>query len=40
MAKRAGLIPSARILLTRLDHEAGVYWTDDLSEAALKTVGE
>lgn len=40
MAKRAGLIASARILLNRLDQEAGVYWTDDLKETALKTVGE
>lgn len=40
MAKRAGLIPAARILLNRLDQEAGVYWTDDLKETALKTVGE
>ena len=40
MAKRAGFIPSARNLLNRLDHEAGVYWTDDLKETALKTVGE
>jgi predicted nucleic acid-binding protein len=40
MAKRAGLIASARILLNRLEQEAGVYWTDDLKETALKTVGE
>jgi uncharacterized protein len=40
MAKRAGLIPTARILLNRLDQEAGVYWTDDLKETALRTVGE
>src|SRR5439155_12492211 len=35
MARRAGFIPSARDLLTRLDQEAGVYWTDDLKETAL-----
>ena len=40
MAKRAGFIPSARILLNRLDQEAGVYWTDALKDTALKTVGE
>lgn len=40
MAKRAGLISSARILLNRLDQEAGVYWTDDLKQTALKTVDE
>jgi len=40
MAKRAGSISSARILLNRLDQEAGVYWTDDLKETALRTVGE
>jgi predicted nucleic acid-binding protein len=39
-AKRADFISSARILLNRLDQEAGVYWTDDLKETALKTVGE
>jgi hypothetical protein len=40
MAKRAGFIPSARSLLNRLDQEAGMYLTDDLKDAALKTVGE
>lgn len=40
MARRAGFIPSARNLLNRLDQEAGVYWTDALKEAALKTIGE
>lgn len=40
MARRAGFIPSARNLLNQLDQEAGVYWTDALKEAALKTIGE
>ena len=40
MAKTARLIPSARMLLSRLDEEAGIYLTDDLKDAALKTVGE
>jgi len=40
MAKRAGLIASARILLNRLDQETGAYWPDDLKETALKAVCE
>jgi hypothetical protein len=40
LAKRAKLIPSARVLLEELDREAGIYLTDELKEAALKTVGE
>lgn len=40
MARRAGFIPSARNLLNRLDQEAGVYWTDGVKAAALKTIGE
>jgi uncharacterized protein len=40
MAKRAGLIASARLLLNRLDQESGVFWTDELKETALRTVGE
>src|SRR5438445_413152 len=40
MARRAGFISSARTLLNRLDQEAGIYLTDDLKEAALKTIGE
>jgi predicted nucleic acid-binding protein len=40
LAKRANLIPSARALLEELDREAGIYLTDELKEAALKTVGE
>jgi hypothetical protein len=40
MARRRGLIPSARNLLVRLDREAGVYLVNDLKETALKTVGE
>jgi predicted nucleic acid-binding protein len=40
IAKRKGLIPSARSLLLRLDQEAGIYLGNDLRESALKTVGE
>lgn len=40
MAKRAQLISSARALLEQLDDKAGIYLTDELKEAALKTVGE
>ena len=40
LARRRNLITSARALLLRLDHEAGVYLRDDLKEAALKTVDE
>jgi|SRR5579872_4988462 len=40
LAKRRGLIASARALLLRLDQEAGVYMSDKLKEDALKTVGE
>jgi predicted nucleic acid-binding protein len=40
LARRMKLIPSARVLLTRLDQEAGIYLADDLKNAALKSVGE
>lgn len=40
LAKRRQLIPSARALLQRLEHEAGIYLSDDIRNAALKTVGE
>lgn len=40
LAKRAKMIPYARALLEQLDQTAGIYLTDELKEAALKTVGE
>jgi predicted nucleic acid-binding protein len=40
MAKRMGLIPSARSLLLRLDQEAGVFLAAELKETALRAVGE
>ena len=40
LAKRAKLIPSARVLLEELDREAGIYLTGELKDAALKTMGE
>jgi uncharacterized protein len=40
LARRSGLIPSARALLQRLQLEAGMYLALDVREAALKTVGE
>jgi uncharacterized protein len=40
LAKRKGLITSARDLLRRLADEAGAYLAPDLVETALKTVGE
>jgi hypothetical protein len=40
MAKRRGLIPSARDVLARLDRDAGVYLSDDLRDATLRSVGE
>ena len=40
LAKRNGLVPSARILLHKLDRDAGMYLTDELREQALKSVGE
>jgi hypothetical protein len=40
LAKRKALIPSARALLQRLDHEAGIYLAPDIIDTALKTAGE
>jgi uncharacterized protein len=40
IAKRRGLIPSARNLLSQLDEKAGVYLSSDLKNTALKSVGE
>jgi predicted nucleic acid-binding protein len=40
LAKRQTLIPSARSLLLRLDHEAGIYLSNELNETALRSVGE
>ena len=40
LARRNRLIPSARVLLDRLEKEAGMYLGDDIKEAALTTVGE
>jgi uncharacterized protein len=40
IAKRAQLVPSARALLEQLNLEAGIYLSEELKEAALKTVGE
>jgi predicted nucleic acid-binding protein len=40
LARRAKLIPSARMLLEELDRETGIYLSDELKNAALKTVGE
>ena len=40
LAKRRRLIPSARLLLQRLESEAGIYLAVEIKETALKTVGE
>jgi predicted nucleic acid-binding protein len=40
LAKRRQFIPSARALLLRLEHEAGMYLSEDIRDQALKTVGE
>ena len=40
MAKRQGLISSARSLLLHLDQEAGIYLAEEVKETALKSVGE
>jgi len=40
IAKRVGLVSSARELLDRLERDAGVFLTEELKEAALKSVGE
>ncbi len=36
LAKRRGLIPSARALLQRMDDEAGMYLSAEIRDAALK----
>jgi hypothetical protein len=40
IAKRRGLISSARDLLSQLDEKAGIYLSNNLKNTALKTVGE
>jgi predicted nucleic acid-binding protein len=40
LAKRRQLVPSARALLQRLEREAGMYLSEDIREAALRSVGE
>ena len=40
IAKRSGIIPSARILLDELDCKAGIYLASNLVESALKSIGE
>ena len=40
LAKRRGMIASARALLDRLELEAGIYLAADLKEEALRSVGE
>lgn len=40
LAKRRGLVQSARVLMTTLRAEAGVYLSDELLERALSSVSE
>ena len=40
LAKRRQIISSARVLLQRLENEAGMYLSEDVRTAALKAVGE
>jgi len=40
LSRRRNLIPSARILLGRIEVEAGMYLDGNLKESALKTVNE
>jgi predicted nucleic acid-binding protein len=40
LAKRKGLITSARELVERLDREAGVYLSEELKTQAFNSVGE
>jgi predicted nucleic acid-binding protein len=40
LAKRKGLVPSARQLMAALRSDAGVYLADDLLDKALGSVGE
>ena len=40
LAKRKGLIPSARALLPRMENEAGMYLAAEIRDAAPKSAGE
>lgn len=40
LARRNGLIPSARALIERLENEAGAYFSPNLIESALESAGE
>ena len=40
LAKRRQLIPAARVLLQRLENEAGMYLSEEIKNAALVTVNE
>ncbi|MEK7874782.1 MAG: DUF3368 domain-containing protein [Pseudomonadota bacterium] len=40
LAKRRQLIPSARVLVQRLENEAGMYLSEEIKNAALVTVNE
>ncbi|OGA03314.1 MAG: hypothetical protein A3H35_05740 [Betaproteobacteria bacterium RIFCSPLOWO2_02_FULL_62_17] len=40
LAKRRQIISSARVLLQRLEDEAGMYLSEEIKNAALLTVGE
>ena len=40
LAKRRGLVVSARRLMETLRHDAGIYLANDLLDKALATVGE
>ena len=40
LAKRRGLIPSARAPLQRLENEAGMYLSEAIKDEAFKSVGE
>jgi len=40
LARRNRIIPSARVLIERLQEEAGIYLSEDIKEAALISVGE
>lgn len=40
LAKRNGLIPSARQLLDRLEREGGLYISTEIRESALRSIGE
>ena len=40
LAKRHQLIPSVRVLLQRIEQEAGMYLSESIREQALKSAGE